>query len=481
MLAATIEREPQIIQTEHQYIALDAIPLLKEARDQVRAEARAVIESRRSIQGDQDVFPLPIDALSTAEKVIQAAADFGEGSHQHNETSDELRLDMSRLVAEWYRKLKPEYFEPVRHVYDEMTGDFYSHGLSVRQMTENALTPIIDDPEEVDRRVNERVEDATPRIIRRLGGVALGASRIRTISQCTDKAISDYQSDLKAGRSTGGYKGYVPEIEKVMIRDVRIDQESGDRLVEQIGLPGMYINKDIFSLALARRQLDIEHMNKTELHGTQLLVRDDLIEFVELLDEVASEEWCVNIFMGEQVPDDFVKDYSAIRHEAKKRQAGLKNMADTAALYVMDLATAGTDKRLAPAMVEKFVKKMLLNMARQNHSLAAQMFGEKTALGLREVARLESMGEYEEAFLKFQQVEATAPGGGYCGAGSCGLESVMPGSDEEKAIKKLGFNSKDSLLDKGDRQCPKCKTKTVVYDTKQAKKGCIGCQATASY
>ena len=167
------------------YIPVDHISPVAEARQVVRAEAWAVVRQREQqlTAGEEVVIPLPIDALSTAYDVIEAEEWFGLASPVYLDRLAGLELDCRRLVAEWFRKLKPEYFAPSRHFFDAETGDFYSHGLSIRQMTENALRPISGNPEEVARRVNERVENETPQIVRKLGGFALNQVGIRTLSE----------------------------------------------------------------------------------------------------------------------------------------------------------------------------------------------------------------------------------------------------------------------------------------------------------
>lgn len=477
-MAVSAEVSPEV------YLSADEIPEVAAMRAAVRADAWETVRYREQQleSGRHEMLPLTVDALSTAEAVLESEQSYGKESSEYQEKLAGLELDCLRLVAEWYRKKRPEYFPSSRHFFDAETGDFYSHGLSIRQMTENALRPIQNDPEEVGRRVNERVENETPGIIRKVGGFALGQMGIRTISECTDKAIDDYQSDLAAGNPHRGYNGYVPEIEKVMIRDMRFDADSGDRLEEQIGLPGIYINHYVLQEALRRRGVETRGMNKTELHGTQLLVADDLIDFVKLLDAVASEEWRTTVFMGEEVPADFHRDYENIRYESQRRQEGLADMASKVAVFVMDLAADGFDRRQAPAKVEAFVKRLLLAEAKDDHELAAEIFDTLTADSLLEVAYLESIGNNKAAFELFEQVEQMAPGGGFCGAGSCGLEGVDTSSSEGQALKKaLKADSGDTLVKDKERAC-KCGQKSIAYAYNKNKinKLCQSCGAFES-
>lgn len=466
-----------------QYVAIDNIPELAEERTRVRGAAWMLLRSREEQErlGETEL-PLAIDALSTADHVLEARTIYGLDSPEYQNLHAGLKLDCLRLVAEWYRKKRPEYFAPSRHFFDAESGEFYSHGLSIRQMTENALRPIVASPEEEARRVNERVEDETPRILRKLGNYALAGCGIRTISECTDKAVADYQEDMKHGAKHRGYDGYVPEIEKIMIRDMHLDSETGDRIQEQLGLPGIYINHWVIQEALRRCGVETKGLGKTELHGMQLAVGDDLMEFVALLDDIASDEWRTNIFMGEEVPEGYVKDYENFRIQALARQESLADTAGTVANFVLDLAEDGFDRRKAPAHVEDFVKKLLLHMAKEDMTVAEQMFDEKTAVGLYQVAQLERQGLHEEAYELMREVEANAPGGGACNGGSCGLESLNIYSKEGKELKeKLKAKDGDTLVKDKERSC-KCGSKSIVYayNKREVKKYCESCHAFES-
>jgi hypothetical protein len=472
----------QITLPPNSYLSVDSIPEFAAARQEVRDQAWAVVHEREAqvAAGQESLLPLTIDALSTAYGVRQAELEHGYGTPEYLEKRAGLNLDCQRLVAEWYRKNTAEYFPPSQHFFDAQTGDFFSHGLSIRQMTENALRPISDNPEEVTRRVNEKVENETPLIVRKLGGIALGGVAIRTVSECTDKAINDYDQDYANNAPHRGYGGYVPEIRKLMVRDIRLEPITGDRFEEQVGLPGKYINHYVIQEALRRKGLgQAEDLDKTGLHGTQLLVGDDLMEFVEHLDNVASEEWCVNIFMGEKVADDYIKNYAGFRQEALDRQAGHSAMADTVATFILDLEAGGYDPRKAPAKIEEFVKILLLKEGKKDVTIAEQMFDKPTALRLAEVSYLESVGKYQQAYELFEETREQAPGGGYCSGGSCGLKSVNEFSEEGKELaEKLELEGDETLVKDTERAC-KCGQKTIVYayNKDTVKKYCESCHA----
>jgi hypothetical protein len=465
---------------EQGYRFVDGIEGVAELRQQERLGAVALLDGRRqrfATTGEVDF--LPVDALSTAHEVLEAEKTSGLGSPDYEDKLSGLVLDCQRLLAEWYRKKKPEYFPSLRHIFNEKTEEFFSHGLSIAQMTSNALVPIPDNPEEENRRINEKVEDATPRILKSLGKIAIGTESIRTISECTDKAVNDYAYDQRNKLPHTGYGGYVPEIEKVMVRDMKLDKASNDRFEEQIALPGIYITHEIIKIALAKRGLDASTMDKTTLHGAQIVAGDDLIDFVALLDTVASEQWCTNIFMGEEVSKGHHKNYMGFRQEALARQEGLKDMAKITANFVLGLARDNFDRRKAPAHVENFVKKQLLDIAKKDFVVAEQMFDIETAQGLQAVAALEQQGKYQESFALMQEIGKKAPGGGSCGGGSCGLEDVDLNSEFGKDIKsKLKADDGDKIVKDKERAC-KCGAKEIVYAYSKTKvnKYCTSCKA----
>lgn len=466
-----------------QYRLVDEHPEVATFRQEVRIGAVALMESRRLlVQTDGEVNFLPVDALSTAHQVIGAERVYGRNSQEYNEKFNGLAQDCLRLLSEWYRKKKPEYWPPLRQEFHDESEEFFSHGLSITQATDNGLVPMPGSREDEVRRVNERVEEATPHILRTLGKIAIGTEVIRSISECTDKAVADYEHDQANKLPHHGYNGYVPEIKKVMIRDIKLDGVSKDRFEEQIGMPGIYITHEIITLGLARRGIDIQGMNKTELHAAQLIAQDDLMEFAELLDTVAGEEWCTNIFMGEEVDNNHPKNYAAFRHEALERQESLKDMAITTANFIMDLARDNFDRRKAPAHVENYVKKQLLELGKKDNKVAEQMFDIQTAKGLMAVVELENQGRYQESFNLMQKVEEAAPGGGYCGGGSCGLESVNLNNEAgEKLKENLKAEDGDKVVRDKERAC-KCGKKEIVYayNKNKVNKYCENCHAFES-
>lgn len=470
LLAPKFEHNPS-------YLVVDDSFFLAGIRQAARRDAVVIIEQRREYlrQADYQAVPLPVDAVGSAHSVIEARTMFGSESALAHEKFLGLKLDCQRLLAEAARKNTYEYFPPLRQDYDADKQAYISHGFSILDMTEAGLTPIAE-PEELERRINERVEEVTYLAIGRL---ALGermnkVRRIRTISECPDWAIEAYQRDSK-----GGYGGYVPEIEKFMVRDVVFDPVTGTRYEEQVGLSGKKISHEIITGVLATRGVEnATGLSKTELHGLQLEADDDLLNFVSTLDQAASLATGETIFMGESV--DQSGNYQAIPEAAQARQGALESHASQLADTLLKMAADGTDRWVATFQIGAKVKEILFNVAYQDVSRAALMFNEATARGLKEVHNLQMIGDLVGAQNRLNQVEASAPAPSYCGAGSCGLENLSVSGDQAATMKSMGLESKGSLKDTA-RRCPRCSKKDIVYDMKNKKKACTGCKSTTDF
>ncbi len=466
------------------YIPIDAFPELAHARLVGRREAYEILEANRQnlIDGNFEAVSIPVDAIGTARRVVQAENIYGRNSLVRQERFGGLVLDCNRLFAEAVRVNTYEYFPPLTLTYDEESEEYHSHGLAVMEMTQAGLSPVAK-PEEVDRRINERVEEVTYKTIKRLGNILLAQSvetqpvKLRTISQCADWAIDEYNK-MEKDKPRVGFGGYAPQTKKLMIRDTLIDPKSNDRAEEQMGLSGVYITHEVISEALKRQGLRQEIATKTELQGAQLKVDDDMLDFVMLLDSVASEHSGLNIYLGEVLPAGKQKDYEHVREEAIERQQALNDLAYGLAEFVIGLERDGTDRWAAVGIVEAEVKRVLIDMADQDNTLAYDMFDYQTERGLQEVAYLRSIGQFDAAQLRLDQVAEQAPSPGYCGAGSCGLEEIRQGSKEAKALEEMGLNPSNSLIDK-KRVCRKCNAKKVAYALNDKKKACLDCKARA--
>ncbi|MDB5185902.1 MAG: hypothetical protein JWL85_425, partial [Candidatus Saccharibacteria bacterium] len=299
-------------------IDVDAIAGLDFARLRARNQAADILETNmeRLRQGDSDSeVPIPVDALGTARRVVEARRQFGEGSPEYSEIYQGLVTDCHRLFGEAFRKNTWEYFSEAHQQYDPASGEFFAFGQSLIEIVKGGLSPM-NEKEEQMRRTNEFVEETTYQAIARLS--LQETVHVVTVSECPDWAIEAY-----ARNSKGSYGGYVPEIQKLMLRNVRFDPVDGSRYEEQVGLSGEYITHEVVNRTLQITSViaEDEQLDKIQIHAKQLVhdSEDGVFAFVELLDEVASDMSGKTIFMGEVVDDHMKRNYAGVREEAKER------------------------------------------------------------------------------------------------------------------------------------------------------------------
>lgn len=486
---------PDIAIAETELIDANSIPELYETRQKAAENGRKVLsQNRHKLMHGEDA-PRAVDALGTARQVVEVKRRYGEGSSEFKEIFTGLVLDSERLLAEAYSKNGAEYFAKVRQNFDRVTGSYFAHGLSISRMVLNGISPSAE-LEEQDRRLNENVEETGTyvpigKMIGRVGlqgaidvikpslqketGTSGKSIDVTTISECVDYAIEDYKINPK-----GSHGGYAPSVEKLMIRRVHFAEDSGDRMEEQVAVPGIYITQALIRVVLAKKDAIAQDASptKTELHGTQFVGIDSggVMEFVAELDAAASEASGKNIFMGELVAAEFVKDYGDFVEQAEIRREKLAPKPTELANFLIALEENNTDGRLAEVRVDQFLKKTLLEVARTNPELAENMFDQETADGFREVARMRAEGDELGAQRLQKQVEEKAPEVSYCGGGGCGLEAVPNGSAMALNLQKLGLSGEELLHDT-ERACFDCNSMTVYYDG-EGNKCCTSCRAT---
>jgi len=476
-LHLVLSPEESLIDNYPTLLDLDNIPELRFTRLRAAQEASKIIANNRRLltSGEVDLVPLSVDPLGTAKRVVETRQQYGTSSTQYKDSFAGLVLDSERLLGEAFRKNTWEEFPRAPQQFDQTTNEYYSHGTSVLEIAKRGLSPL-SEPEELDRRINDYVAEQTNHtipLVKKLGHVAINESvTVRGIWECPDWAIEAYKSDSKASHG-----GYVPAIEKLMIVDLHFD-ETDERHQEQIGLSGLYITHDVITTVL-EQQGAIEpgsNVSKTELQGKQFIDNSGsgILSFVEQLDLEASRRSNKNIFMGEVVDEDYVKDYGATPREAEERRQRLASKPIQLAEYLITLEENQTDPQVATALVDNFLKKMLLEVVKKDPGRAEDIFDKATADGFREVARLELLNRFDEAQAVQKEVEKNAPAVSFCGAGSCGLEAVNPLSSEATSARSLGLRGE--LLHDTERSCPNkdCKKKTVYYDSK-GNKACTAC------
>ncbi len=464
------------------FLLLDSVPEIAQAAERAEVQARQTIDDNMQLLRDgrfDEVLPV-IDALGTGKRVTEV-----QSSPERFLRHRALEEDCRRLFGEAKRKLRPELFPKTEQQYDQRTEDFYFGSLSIGDMIQRSLTAVAEKPQQ-EVRIIEAREHARSRAIGRMimpreveiQPVENEAHAI-TVSQCPDYVIDHFKDKPDSNK----YAGYVPKIAKWVIRDLSFDRTNLRAFQEQAAISGEYITNEVINEAFQVMGLTRsgEHYSKSEIQDMQFGVEGafDVLEFVELCDMLASQKTGLNIFLGEVVGADDPKDYTQFRAEAQQRYEATNEQAEELADYIMDLVERGVDSWAADKLVEDKVKQMLLDEVRQNPDLALEMFDEATWRGIHEVHALEARGDCKAAEARWAEVLKNAPTPGFCGAGSCGLESVASSSAEGRRAIALGLDaiSPDELIHDTERACPSCSEFKVYYD-KNGSKACTGCGKT---
>ena len=484
-MAVLAELQPTLYEPQFDigYSFVDQSPLLAGVRAAARSEAYEIIEQQRTQirNANYASVSLDVDPLSSAQAVIEQRTIYGETSPAAEERFMGLQLDCARLLGEAARAKTYEYFEPMLQTLDPVSGDYFSNGYSLNKITQDGLSPVAV-PEELERRVNERVEEVTYRAIGQLAVLGLNLQpeevsseprRIRTISECPDWA----HEALANGRNTGGY---VPEINKFIIRDVTFNAD-GSRHEEQMALPGNLIDAHVIRDLLEAEGLAARQLSKLELQSRQFEVTDSLLDFVAKLDVIASQKLQQPIFMGEPAAESATNIiYQQIPAEAALRRDAMAQQATELAETLISLEQIGTDHHAANGLVANLVQQMLLDVAEADPEQATFSFNKEVVANFKAARVLHQQGRHDEAIALVAETKASAPPVSYCGAGSCGLEKGDVVGDKAKVMKEMGLETSGSLKDT-ERACPKCHKKEVVYDLKNKVKACTNCKSKTGF
>lgn len=438
----------------------DTIPEIAQARLQARLKANEILEERRQqvAEGEFVKVPLAVDPLGSARRLMRVAQLYDDNNDKHREAFDELINDSRRALAEAFRRQTWEYFPPLIHHYNVQSGLYETGDVPLLKISRNGISPYAN-VEEQGRRINEYVEETTYNELRRKN---LTGSWVLTISLCPAYATPDNDG-----------AGYVPELDKMMIRGVHYREGGEQRWTEQVGISGLIASS---ALAETLRSLGAElptDIDRTDLLGRQLLVDSEqlggVMDFVAKLDETTGP----GIFMGEISRSG---DYSAAVVAAEQRLHELKSQALELAHYIYNLAEADVDGTWAAFKVRQKIDAMAHAIAQKDPDKAREMFDEKTARGY--TWALEMEGNPEEfsrrTVKRFREhIQGEAPMVAYCGAGSCGLR--LASQEESWRGHRLGLVG-ELILDT-ERRCPKGHGQSVLYD-KHGNKACKTCGLT---
>lgn len=473
-------------QTIPEAFNVDSDPELRAFREAKRAEAAAIRESfmEKLREGDEfNEVPMDGDMFTTARKLKRIKEEFGEDSPEYQAGWQGHQRNSDRRVAEASRMNGWELYDVTELDWDPQSEHFFSDGYDVDEMLANGLTPTVSSSidEEPDRRDNEFVEIKTDgELIKRPDMEGRSAYKI---SQCPKSVIDAYRRDPKKRVVSD----YVPAIEKQMIRHKRFSPKENKIYLQQMALPGTYINNEVNNILVARMNAIDGNgkLDRTEVHGLDIITDDgeirDVVDMVRLADQVASEYHGIPIYLGMPLEPGQVPRYDTIHAEAARRRKEQADLSHRYAKFVHTLANSDDmDPSVAARMADEYLRDELLKIAEKDPSKARIMFDGKTADRFARANQLEGSGRTQEAQALRDEARELAPAAGGCGA-SCDLSNPS-GSEKKEAQDLLGTKSEKMLKD-DKRPCAKCgKRKVVVYadwtETNKGKKGCLACKST---
>jgi hypothetical protein len=449
----------------------------------VARRARQIGESIRDERmellrnGEFDAVPMPIDMTGTARRAVEAERQYGTDSPQALIQYQSLEDDADRQMAETVTKMTWGYFPELTHLYDESQRDFMAYGRPLKSMTANGISPMLHS-EETERSINDFVLQNLDEAF--IHSEYADDHVLIRIAECSDWAIEQYKADQKLGKTNTTYGGLVPETEKFMVQCIAFDKEEGERTLEQVGLPGLEIDRDVLHQALyVLGAIDADtNMAKTELQGTYVMVKKDVIsnvlDFVKLADGLAEEKTGRPIRMGEVVTDGAI-EYEDVPAEAVRRQQEYAQLTDKLVNKMLDLEREGVDKWQTESHVSSFLKQELRAVVQQKPGEALKIFNKDTADGYVRYQALYRAGKFAEAAMLEEKVFEKAPAPSSCGAGSCGLEGVDE-TTRLSTIKELGGKTSDKVLKDKVRSCPECGEKSLVYvfNSREVRTKCQG-------
>lgn len=465
----------QIIAHSGLLVDADTLPELQQARAEGMQEAQAVLENNRNLALQGLDSPLPHDVVGESEQLAQIARTKGKRSAEYVDRHEGLKVSARTLIAEvtstYRRRLFPRLTQQLNS-----DGKYEFHGSEVLNVTRNGLSALTGYLEEEQRSTNDHAKEvvnhAIPRI-QKLGSLGLqGALHTIEIAECPDWVIQAYKEG-----DTGAYAGYVPAIKKMMLQGMRFN-EDGTREQEMLALPGTHITHDVILRVLEKLGgiNEGDQLNKTEVHGKQFIDIHELgvLGFAAKLDEVASEQSGKNIFLGEVVPDDYIKDYQQAVIEATQQEEANKHLVAPLTQLLINLEANGTDKIANEHILEAHINDALWEEVLENPDRAEEIFGKETADRLRKAAELEKQGLHKEANELRILAEKEAPPSTYCGGGSCGLETVAEGTPDAIVARRMGLRGRKLRKDK-ERACKACSNFGLVYDADNGDTACVDC------
>ncbi len=447
------------------WISADALPNVHALRKSCDVDSQNILAERKALlrEGEFKQVPYAFDTLTTAKKLLQAEKDYGKDSPEYAQVYKGFYLDSKRHRDEARRRLTWEYFPEVEQKFD-VERDSYVYGdYALKDIVDNGLSPVGAEEVGVDTLIANRREEYTHVALGKLGRLMLEQTvEIPLEQSMTTMTVS--QLDISP---------------QTMIWGVRYDPIRNRRFQTQVGFTKEFITHDV--IVEAYKQKGVVAVDATpdehEILSTQAINTkgEGVLDFMALLDSIASEKTGRNIFMGEEVPAGFRKDYQAVPAEAEARQTENPEEIESLMSEVLRLARAHTDGWLANRLLDDFVTVMLVNSVATEPGMANQIFGQSVARDVERSVWERARGNNEQADRIIAELRTTAPRATVCSGGSCGIETVNANSSEGMALaSEAKAQPGDKIAKDKNRSC-KCGGEIVyAYNDKRVNKKCLG-------
>ncbi len=413
-----------------------------------------------------------IEANNDAHRYLDSLAQFGPNDPRTIADRQVLRDNCQKAVHEAARKWSWELFEPFTQDYGVDQKAFKAGSRLMRDAVYDGLTHLTPRQQQ-EISVREFVENATHDMLPFLP--------IKTGDWLLTISPSATHKDAKE-------MGYVPSIDKFMIREVRL-VESGDdeggvqKEVRQIAVPGTYITLDIINEFLMSTGVVDYALERHEMVGQQIIVdgekTSDLIEVLKVLDDMAG-----GTYIGEQAEGE--RDYESIEAQAEERQAKLEYLTDELFEYSIELALNNADPFRAKDMIKGRIDQEFKQISRHDPEFARECYDDVTADLFQRALEYEYKEMHELAQEARAFADEQAPPLLICEAGSCNLKDALYLSQEVQDARKKGLSGK--LLEWSGGRCknPNCesnkvanmfKKSKIMLEENTGKKACTSCDA----
>ena len=467
---------PEIQTLPYQIIDLETQPEACFIHSYYLQEAKEILFSNHQKAENDDPqiansTPLPINVLSVSDRIVLEE----NGAVNNFSLREALFLDSLRLVAEVRNKLSPRYFSSNFQYYDPEKKDLFSNSRSLTEISENGLSSFCE-PEEQQIRVLDYVDNMMNiELVEKCRQDNSNITLLR-VKECPDYVIDKYQ---KSKDENDTYNGYVPQIKKFVLQRDRISSEGV--ISDHFALPGTLIDTEVISEALNKLsgQDSYQELSALELRAKSFVISSDeesFIEFVKLLDDLASKKHNQNIFMGEVVPEESDKDYSQFINRCQEQDQENIALANNVSDFLLSESRQKNDPIISEVRLNKYLSKKTFELFKHDTIQIARIFGVQVATNLEAINHQFQTTKNKATFDGAMKVLADSlPPVLFCGAGSCGLIGIASGSNLDKTLSKLGL--KGEKLGDTIRKCPNCGKKTVYYDA-FANKACTHCGIT---